>query len=336
MSHSREHFRLFLRAVHRRLVVLRIIESVGGGVAAGCAIALPLVIMQVWRGMPAWPVAILMMLVGAAGGLVLAIRNWPTRLYAAHEADVQLGLTDLLTTALSMQGLQQDPWVQSIFAMAEARCRTLSPSEVVLHRLGLRAWGGIGIFAAMVLAVSLLGTEPNPSLARGQSSSTDDSVEASSLKDAPSANASGTKPLAGADRADPLTSNDSPEFAESRQSSDLGSSSAGNASPAEGARVGMTKSAHVPSIPPSAHKGSTDPSSATGQIGRGAGALVPTMTSTTPPSEGEGFPDFSRQTPPWQTDAWHQSAKNALQQVRDESIPPAYRDLVRDYFSREE
>jgi len=47
---NEDHFERFLRAVHRRMVLLRGAERIGLCLLAGCAAALVLVPILIWRG----------------------------------------------------------------------------------------------------------------------------------------------------------------------------------------------------------------------------------------------------------------------------------------------
>src|SRR5688500_16789163 len=109
MPPATDSLRRFLRAVHRRYVLLRVVERVGLGVLAGCGVALVLIAVLVWRGRTAWAPPLWCLAVGAAAGLAWGIWSRPARLTAAAEADRQLGLDELLGTALTLRGAG-DPW----------------------------------------------------------------------------------------------------------------------------------------------------------------------------------------------------------------------------------
>jgi hypothetical protein len=47
-----------------------------------------------------------------------------------------------------------------VLAIADDRCRRHAPSQVLLNRLGRRAWGGIGLAAALVLTLSAMTGNP--------------------------------------------------------------------------------------------------------------------------------------------------------------------------------
>src|SRR5688572_32799835 len=53
MTSHPDHLALFLRAVHPRWVAVRVAESTGIGVLAGCALALLVLPIVLWRGEPA-------------------------------------------------------------------------------------------------------------------------------------------------------------------------------------------------------------------------------------------------------------------------------------------
>jgi hypothetical protein len=95
-------------------------------------------------------------------------------LQASMEADRQLGLQDLLGTALHLcdrsgSAPSQDScaWCKTIVALADARARQLRPSAVALRRLGVRAWSGIGLSAALVLVIAAISWQPQRTRAAG-------------------------------------------------------------------------------------------------------------------------------------------------------------------------
>src|SRR5437899_7413367 len=91
----------FVRAVHRRLVVVRALEGAGVGVIVASALAAMVTGAAIYLGKDASMFAAGAVAVGALAGLVWASLSAPSRLATAAEADRQLGLADLLSTALS-------------------------------------------------------------------------------------------------------------------------------------------------------------------------------------------------------------------------------------------
>lgn len=153
------HLERFLTRLHRRLIAVRLIEGIALGALCGSLAGLPLAGLLVWRG-GSRPIALVISLtvLGAVAGVGRRLaRCWPSRLLAAREADRQLGLSDLLASAWSVRRSSSDPWQRSLLAIADDRCRTLVAADVVMRRLGGRAWSGVGLAVALTGALAMLG-----------------------------------------------------------------------------------------------------------------------------------------------------------------------------------
>src|SRR5437762_14229537 len=94
-------FDRFIAAVHRRMVLLRGLERVGLCVLGGCAVALILMPILIWRGQGTGEFVGATLGAAALAGLGWAVAVRPTKLAAAMAADGQLRLSDLLGTALA-------------------------------------------------------------------------------------------------------------------------------------------------------------------------------------------------------------------------------------------
>src|SRR3954454_7289371 len=169
VPHSGSDLDRFLRRVHRRYVALRAAEGLGLGALAGCGVGLVSLALLWWEGRAALGPSAAAVAFGACVGLAWGVARRPRLLDAATEADRQLGLADLLGTALTaghhLVNDQPDPWAASVLAAAKARCRTLAPSAVALNRLAARAWGGIGLATALLLTLAMLACSPADSRA---------------------------------------------------------------------------------------------------------------------------------------------------------------------------
>jgi hypothetical protein len=151
----------FVRRVYRRLIVLRLLEWTGVGFAAGCGVALlmiPLLRKQIDSPLN---LAGIIAAIGAAIGFIAAALRRPKVLEAAIEADRQLDLADLLATAWSLEKSNaKEDFELAVLTIAQDRAANLRPASVVLHRLGMRAWGGIGLAGALLLTVAILTANP--------------------------------------------------------------------------------------------------------------------------------------------------------------------------------
>ncbi len=145
MSFSNGHFERFIRRLHRRQVAVRIVERAGIALLAGCGVAILLMLLLIWRGQPAFPVALSTLAIAIVGGVAWGVVERPSQLASAIEADRQLHLSDLLSTALTLpQEDVLDQWASTILRSAEEHCRRLNTSAVVLGRLGGAGMGRRG------------------------------------------------------------------------------------------------------------------------------------------------------------------------------------------------
>jgi hypothetical protein len=162
--------RAFLAAVRRRIVLIRLAESLAISLAAASVAGVIFVLLFWARGEPVGNSIAGILILGAICGIIWGIARRPSELQAAIEADRQLNLQDLLGTVLLIGRSESNPqWRDAIFAMAENRCRRLRPSELVIRRLGLRTWGSAGLSTALLLTLGLLTAHPADLQASGGS-----------------------------------------------------------------------------------------------------------------------------------------------------------------------
>jgi hypothetical protein len=363
VAHSGSDLDRFIRRVHRRYVVLRAAEGLGLGALVGCGVGLVLLALLWWEGRTALGPSTAAVAFGAGVGLAWGVARRPRLLDTATEADRQLGLADLLGTALtaghSRINDQPDPWAASVLAVAEARCRTLAPSAVVLNRLGARAWGGIGLATALLLTLALLAGSPADT--RAARANTLDRSKGNAANIEPPAQPEHPLLVVGApqrtapsesdndDRSHP-TPIAAPADASAADSTSAStphtdpdstrSPSAGAASGTSGS--GQTKPPPAPgTTPPSPTASASDhhdsPQPTANSTAGGAGASTPNPTSRQPGLTGAGSAGSAagRETPPWQSDRWGQDVQNAREAVDSGRVPAGYRDIVRKYFERQ-
>ncbi|HTL28498.1 MAG TPA: hypothetical protein VL282_04735 [Tepidisphaeraceae bacterium] len=329
----------FIRAIHQRWVIWRALERVAIGVLVACAAAAILYPILVWRGQPAMPMILGAMGLGALCGAIFGLKSRPTQLDAAIEADRQLKLQDLLATAFSAaRGLAgTDEWHATVIAMAEAKCRAIAPRDVILTRLGVRAWGGIGLAAAFLLTLGILSTNPvvtqAVATAQGRSVAKPDSVanppaeSRGFMQTTPSRNANPGEP-SGENHSQIPTPTDS-------QASSANASSNKNGNTSDGTGGGQSKTdtkleSHLPS---SASPSNISNDSASRTASGGAASAHPTNGTEKTGANMTGQTGTS--TPPWQSITWSSARQQALQDARDGKTPATYHDLIRDYFNRD-
>ena len=345
----------FVRAVHRRQFVVRVLERAGLGLLGGCVVAVGLVGVMLWRGEDAWGVAGIVLAIGAVAGAFWGLADRPTALAAAAEADRQLDLADLLATAWALRAdasdaRDADPFRDAVMALAAARCRALSPSTVLLRRLGARAWGGIALAVAFVATLAAL-SDRSPRASAADSRPAPPGLEAArdtarrpileiTVGDARmprrvEQNPADDRPL-GNDTPDvsPDQSLDGPDDPRPPQSSQRTSSAS---SPGTGATEARTRTPdpsrkrppHTPdaNTPPDASP--PDAREAAGGAGRAAEDPVSAQVTGGGTLAGK-LP--ARRDPPWAGADWPTAVHSAREAVRSGRVPDDYRDLVRGYF----
>lgn len=356
MPVSCDHLDRFLRAVHRRWMMVRVVESIGLAAGGGCGLTLLLLPILLWRGQPAMVVVLAMLALAAAAGGVAGIVRRPGLLWAAAEADRQLDLDDLLSTAWTARGgSPADDWMASVIATADARCRTLAPNAVVLNRLGARAWGTIGLANAFVLTLGLMSASPRSNEALAASGAMGDSTGELHI---PSKNSD-----VGVMRShSPQRQHQSPpgralserdeEPGEPEVDADAGgamnavseSSAPSRADPvAAGSGVGLATSPQLSKAAPLRVGSSPNPTPINRSDDLDGQSAGGGKSSAARDSDDDATGDPIVVAPPpnapvpaWRGSAWPAAREEALSAVRDRRVPDRYRDLVRDYFENRE
>ncbi|MGE5611722.1 MAG: hypothetical protein ACM359_20920 [Bacillota bacterium] len=359
--------------LYRRLWMLRVVEGMGVGVLAASGAGLILLLILMGRG-EAVPVDTLwILLVGGVGGALWAILRRPRVIQAAMEADRQLGLADLLSTALaivedsgqyatrphptrsdtlagkspaasSQPESLAEAFAAAVVAMADARCAELSASSVVLHRLGLRAWGGIGLASALLISVALVAANPLDSQAspwagvmRGNAGGSEPARVPQIAGMAPRLSPAVVRPIV---RDDP--NRDENGFNPARASSNTLASETGQsqqtaeAANPEGAGPGVGTSHAKNRGDPLGAEGTGVANATTGRTPAG-GVGLPNgegKVGLGPSGGAVGRGAAARVTPAWKSPAWVGAQEAARAAVQAGQIPQEYQDLVRAYFDR--
>lgn len=129
------------------------LECAGVGAVIGSMVVLMMGGVLLWRGEPLGWSGGLILLGGAVMGGLWGLLRSPSLLQALMQADRQLQLHDLLSSAWAMRN-EKNEWAKALVQSAHEQSRHVAPRRVVLRWLGARAWGGI--VSALLLAGSLL------------------------------------------------------------------------------------------------------------------------------------------------------------------------------------
>lgn len=317
------------------------------------AVALAAVILLLWRGKPGMMVAELLLLTGVIAGIAWGILRRPTPLMAALEADRQLGLEELLSSAWlarQSQNPHADAWQSALLSMAESRCVRASSSSVTLARLGPRMWGAVILSTSLVFALALLGPSPMPG-------ATDcDTVSAKTQTSRKSSGAPTSdqyasvidRPILPADpddlNASTFGQNSLPSGPDaSAKAEDVSdATSRRNAAAAESAKGGSGSArteTQTPDAKPLDERHATrtpDTPHNAGEVAAGAGVTSDRPSSAAAGSSGgiaSASVPRSASAPPWVGADWQADIQRAQTALSEGRVPAAYRDLVKGYFS---
>lgn len=334
----------FIGRVYWRLVLLRLLEWSGIGFALGCGVALLSIPLLRNRQEAPLAIAAVIMAIGGVLGFIAALLRRPRVIDAAVESDRQLELADLLTTAWQLEkSSATEAFEGAVLIIANQRAANLRPRAVVLHRLGVRAWGGIGLAGALVLTVAIFTANPLDSQASSapflpQAASSKTRSDAKTLPN--SANqSSGHRPTATAGdhpggEDDPLPGAGKTTNTTANANSGQNTTQTGNP---EGTGAGAGQSPPTPdkSNPLASGTNSTGTNSkGTAASGVGASAENGNAGSSNGSSTSAGNSGKSSSVPAWKSDSWPAAQQAADAAISAGGIPPGYHDLVREYFKR--
>jgi hypothetical protein len=347
MGPACDNLRRFVGRLHRRLLLIRTIESGGVGLLIGSAAGLLLIPILLYRGQPAVPLTLGILALGVFCGLLWSLLRRPRRLDAAVEADRQLGLADLLSTAWLVKEGPADcssGFSAAVLISAEARCATLSATCVILNRLGARSWTGVGLATALVLTLGLISANP---LGSGASPPQREALLKSTAT-RPGQNNHGHRPGAS------FPANTSSAIAADHPSAgDNPLDPTRTTTPVQSKDVGNADSANSGADPTGSGAGSGRSNSSNPKDSIGASGTEAARTGADPASGGAGSPagigsgqrgasgasvgeaGSGRVIAPWAAASWAAGQAAADSALRGGRIPPAYHDLVRDYFKRD-
>lgn len=333
----------FIRAVRRRMVLLRLLERTGLAVASASVVGLLLAAILIYRGQSAGELLTVLLGLAALAGIVWGLTNLPTRLAAAEEADRQLDLADLFSTALSLGPIPFDqPFAHAVRHLAAQRAAALSPSALVLRRLTGRAWSGIGLTTALALAAGLLSSRPGLIQAQDHASPF---VALNHITAADRPHSAGPtwpaairppRPREGFDESDSMAGGDanSPTPGNSATEARPVGTDQSNATGDQGSGQSSTPAGEHRPSDPELHPTDANTSDAAGRLATGSGRSTTGASANDPGSTSTTGNPGGRAAPPWRSGNWETIRAGALHEADQSGIPDTYRDLLRDYFGR--
>jgi hypothetical protein len=326
MNSAFPHLDQFLHAAARRLWLRRVVRRSQPVLFVGSLAAFIIAAGGIWLGYS--PQAALIPL--AIALIVVLFHAWRTRpslRAAAIDSDRQVNLNDLLATAEALSNSPVDPWHAIILAQADHLCRTLKPADLSPQPISNRCLATCAALIALTLLMAAI-----PSNKAGSASSTfAATLNLPQLAGFQAAAGSGAGFRVGTlsqPSMDPLSSARMPQPT---------ASSVSVTTDGEATNVG-TKTGFSPQMPsrgaaslserdhgellvrssPLPDAGGSDSSGKIGGI----------------PASGIGAQEKNRfAAPAWSPDT-PVGSPSSNWALRPDSVPAAYRDLIRAYFNR--
>jgi hypothetical protein len=331
----------FLSAARRRMIIIQVAEAVAVCCAGASVLALILVGVLWLRGLPRLEVAVCAVGIGVACGLVWGIAQRPTILSTALEADRQFELHDLLGSLLTMprssEDVEESEWHDALAAMAESRCRSLRASDLVMHRIGMRGWGGMGILTALTLVLAGISGRPVNVTAEEMVAASDSNLTAVHVGEAknsqPVEQTISRPPGAGGDEASRRRFETEQATAEDADEAGRSSRDAAGGKPGTGTGSAVTQS--KPFTPPGT-SAVEFPQDGKGTQAKATGSGVVSNSDDRGGIAGNGLATEAGKlspTLPWKSQGWALDAAKAGRAVKSEEAPSEDRELIEDYFA---
>jgi hypothetical protein len=334
MNAPEQQLRSQLRRLSLRWWLYRAIETVGLALLITASAGLAIVPLFAWQGESSWRVSGLLLSLAVIVGGILASRRRPSEVETAVKADQQWKLDDLLSTATALclrtdRAGVDEPIKQMIVVQAAKIIASHKTGELILHRFGRQTWATIGLSTALLISLTAICSHPlvlraalernsgagisnrSPIAAIGKSMHIDRSSQ--TQRNARSS----------ADHGDEDTSSTGKTLAAKSKNNLSGQSSS----------TGGGNSSTDDASAPSAKAGAASNASNGNQAAGGNGEI----NTTTKNASGSGQVTATRSTArpaPWHDDHWTDQQSKALNSLDRDPPPAAYRDLIREYFSR--
>jgi hypothetical protein len=329
----------FISAVRRRILVVRIAESIAVSTAIASATGLMVLPILWWRGQSALPLAEAMLVAACVFGLIRGISRRPSRLQAAIEADTQLGLHDLLGTVVLLdRGQSGLVWQTTVAAFADDRCRSLSPSAIIINRIGLRGWAGVGILGGLLLTFALLTVRPVNATASASVSVAPASVVDVAPNGSDSLSHPARPPGPGGTDSNSIGGFEQDQPDDSAPGSMSGTNLSGRSSngmdSSAGGGIGTTRNPALTEEPQQIQSTAGEIRN-TGAIADGAGMSDSHLTISGKNDSTMATVGNAKHAAPWTSATWAADAAAANAAIGSGRVPPGDGDLVRDYFRRD-
>jgi hypothetical protein len=346
-------FDRLIRRLHRRQILIHLAEHLGGALFVACGIALVALPIGWIFGQSLVALIAVMLLVGGAMGLAIAVHRRPRAITAAIAVDDQLRLSDLMSSSYWVRAAakrQADPWSAALLALADAKSADISSSGIQFGTWPARRWGSLALFLALE-AVVAIGLPPR--VGRSNAPMVQ-AIDGSNPLLAPPTVAAVSAPLSPVSIRSqvrpPATDDTSAEKTDlqvsiprSADKSDTSSAAKPNTERASasdpdgsGAGAGGTLTPAHTAIP-LADRATHSTGTGSGSVATGGQADLsagPSSAGAIAKAGVSGSENKTGPVPPWESATWGNDQEKALSAARGKPAYGPYQDLIREYFAR--
>jgi hypothetical protein len=300
----------------------------------GAAIAINLVF---WNNSFKLAEILVFLCVGFLAGLGWSCVGRIPLLAAAMEADRQLGLKDLLSTAFQISRQSDEAWRRCVLALADERAKELSASQIAVKFFGARSWTVLVLGIALSATLSLFSSTREHAIASsvsdiGPQRTNPELKSAAGEVSRPPGQSPGDADSGRSFSGEVRTSDsaNSDGGGKSQDGKSITSRTTGTAGGLGTTPVTVRDNGAVPSS-----DGAASVASGSGETASGVGKTSPQPIGAGESNGGIAAPGgASAHAPaaPWESDQWSAAQASAIKSIQTKQIDPTYADLVRDYF----
>ena len=144
----------FIDAVRWRIGLVRLVENLAFALSCSALTGILLIAVAIWQSLPTMPILFSCLAIGLSIGCLVTFVNWPTTAFAAAQTDREFKLDELISSSLHLKSAK-DQFALAVRNLADAQCRSRTPSQVVFWRFTAQQWGGVAfvLSIATILAV---------------------------------------------------------------------------------------------------------------------------------------------------------------------------------------
>lgn len=153
-SVPRSKFHRLVQTVRRRWIAIRAVEGGAIGLGVGAAVCFVLIALMWWHQRPSLAAVGAVLAMAGSTGAAVSLLLLPSPLETARRIDQQHGLSDLISTALTLDRRDDPAMAAVVRQLADESAERIARRPVVVARYGEAAYASVALGASLALAVA--------------------------------------------------------------------------------------------------------------------------------------------------------------------------------------